>query len=116
MGACPPNQTVIANSGECTIAAVMWTPPTATNTCNGEPTLSSNYNPGDDFPVGSTVVNYQAMNNDGNVAMCSFTVTVNGDDNESPVVTCPDDIEITLPLGETEIACLLYTSPSPRDS
>jgi gliding motility-associated-like protein len=94
MGACPPNQTVTVASEECT-ASVTWTPPIATNTCNGEPTLSSNYNPLDDFSVGSTVVTYEAVNDNGNTAMCSFTVTVTVTETGDGMTTfsgCPMDI------------------------
>ena len=41
-------------------------------------TLTSDYNPGDWFAIGTTVVTYNATDASGNTAMCSFNVTVLG--------------------------------------
>ena len=113
MSACPPSQTVAAASGECT-PVVTWTPPTATNTCNGEPTLSSNYNPEDEFPVGSTVVTYDALNDNGNTASCSFTVTVTAT-GTTTFSDCPMDISVT----STAVECganATWTPPTVTNS
>jgi len=55
-------------------AYVSWTPPNPTDNCAY--TLSSNHNPGDFFPVGSTQVVYTATDGCGNSANCSFNVIV----------------------------------------
>ncbi len=70
---------------------VSWTPPTATDNC-GTPSVVSSHDPGDSFPVGMTVVTYTATDNCGNTAVCTFKVTVNGDDFQ---IHCPDDINTT---------------------
>ncbi|HGY92166.1 MAG TPA: HYR domain-containing protein, partial [Planctomycetes bacterium] len=87
--ACPANITgVVTDPGIC-MATVSWTPPTATDNCPGV-SLTSNFNPGDLFPVGTTTVTYTATDGSGNTASCSFTVMVS--DGENPVITCPADI------------------------
>lgn len=88
LGACPSNQNIFTEEGMCS-ANTIWTPPTAANECNGEPTLTSNYNPTFDFPVGSTVVTYTAENADGQTASCSFTIMVS--DTLAPQIICPDN-------------------------
>ncbi len=111
-GACPPDQTGDAGA-ECSATAT-WTPPTAMNTCNGEPTLSSNYNPGDDFPLGSTVVVYTAENADGQTASCSFTVTITGT-GEVILSDCPADITVTAVPG-ADSATASWTPPTATNS
>lgn len=44
------------------------------------------------FPVGSTTVTWTAEDEVGNTASCSFDVTV--EDNENPVITCPDPVTV----------------------
>ncbi|MFA9372429.1 MAG: ice-binding family protein [Labilibaculum antarcticum] len=67
---CPTDITV----GACN-NTVDWTAPTVTDNCSF--TLSSNYNSGDDFPVGTTTtVIYTATDKADNTATCSFDVIV----------------------------------------
>jgi gliding motility-associated-like protein len=67
-----------------------WTPPTATDNCTGPVTVTSNYYPGNLFPVGSTTVIYTFTDASGNVSTCSFNVTII--DNTPPVITCPANV------------------------
>ena len=60
---------------------VTWTSPTASDN-SGSVTLTSNYDPGDTFPIGETVVRYNATDPDSNAAMSSFTVTIRGNGNQ----------------------------------
>lgn len=55
--------------------AVTWTDPSVTFNCD-DGVLSSNYNSGDEFQVGTTVVEYTARDASGNQAVCSFNVVV----------------------------------------
>ena len=55
-----------------------WTPPTASDNSGETVTLTSDYSPGDTFPIGTTVVTYTAMDAYGNVATSSFNVVVTG--------------------------------------
>jgi hypothetical protein len=84
---CPANITVSNDPGNC--SAVVAYSVTASDNCPGV-TLSVVPPSGSVFPVGSTTVNCTATDASGNMASCSFTVTVN--DTEAPVVTCPANI------------------------
>ena len=106
--------------------------------------MSATIGTGDDdasgifYNIGETTVIYTVTDNDGNMLNCSFLVNVN--DTIMPVLTdCPADISINvlpnscantatwtaptatdncpnLNMTSTHNPCLLYTSPSPRDS
>ncbi|WP_163325912.1 PKD-like domain-containing protein, partial [Draconibacterium mangrovi] len=87
----PGHITVRNLSGEC-YANVSWTEPSAADNCVPQDQLiyTSNYNSGQQFPVGSTLVEYRIS--DGvNTAVHSFTVTVT--DAEAPQLIAPPDSE-----------------------
>ncbi|MBL7923735.1 MAG: HYR domain-containing protein [Bacteroidia bacterium] len=54
---------------------VAWIAPVASDNC--AVVITSNKNPGDFFPIGTTVVTYTATDGCGNVRTCSFNVIVN---------------------------------------
>ncbi len=87
---CPADITVDTDAGQCT-ATVNWTPPVATDDCTIS-ILTSTHQPGSVFPLGTTTVTYLALDESGNLAQCSFDVTV--EDNEAPSVTCPGDLTV----------------------
>jgi gliding motility-associated-like protein len=72
---CPPNQTLMSN-GNCG-AVPNWTFPTATDNC-GIPDVTSLYQPGDTFIVGTTNVVILATDNSNNQDTCAFTIVVMG--------------------------------------
>ena len=79
----PANITQSNDPGQCG-AAVTWTPATVSDNCPGS-TISSDHQPGDVFPLGTTTVTYTATDAAGNPAVAtSFTITVT--DNEVPVI------------------------------
>jgi hypothetical protein len=88
--ACPMNQSVNADTNQCT-AAVAFTAtatgtPAPTVTCKiGTTTITSPYN----FPVGASNVVCTASNGKTPDAACSFMVTVI--DNQNPTITAPAD-------------------------
>jgi hypothetical protein len=59
-----------------TTAVATWTAPTATDNCT-TPSVSSNYQSGRAFPIGTTYVVYTAIDAANNRAECRFAVTVN---------------------------------------
>ncbi|MCG9972001.1 HYR domain-containing protein, partial [Christiangramia crocea] len=61
--------------------------------------LTEGLESGSVFPIGPTTVTYTATDNSGNTTSSSFTVTVI--DNEAPVITCPQDINVTVEIGVT---------------
>ena len=88
-----PADIMVSLSGATCDEVVNWVVPTATDNCTVD-SFTSTHNPGDAFPGGLTVVTYTATDLDGNVATCTFNVTVN--DNIAPVITgCPADILIS---------------------
>ena len=58
-------------------AVVTWTEPTVTDNA-GDFNLTSDYQPGDQFLIGDTLVTYTATDPSGNRAMLSFHVNVTG--------------------------------------
>lgn len=102
---CPNNIIVNAETGLCS-AVVSWTAPTASDNCTVQ-SFTSSHNPGTSFASGSTTVTYTAIDTNGNTATCSFTVTVN--DNQNPVINnCPANTTVStlndLPVAETTAA------------
>ena len=76
---CPANQTRSNDPGQC--GAIVSYPP-ATSSCG---TVVCSPASGSFFPVGTTTVTCTATDGSGNMASCSFTVTVN--DTEAPQIT-----------------------------
>jgi len=64
-----------ANISAAAPGPVTWIPPTASDAC-GIASITSSHKPSDIFAAGTTTVAYTAMDNHGNIATCSFTVTV----------------------------------------
>ncbi|MGH8004176.1 MAG: HYR domain-containing protein, partial [Limisphaerales bacterium] len=101
---CSPNIVTGTDPGRCD-AAVTYTV-TASNGCPGV-TLICNPPSGSIFPKGTTTVNCTATDVAGNTASCSFTVTVN--DDENPTVACPANITTNTAPGRCD-ATVSYTA------
>ncbi|MBK7761809.1 MAG: HYR domain-containing protein [Bacteroidetes bacterium] len=86
-GGCPSNIAAYTLQGACD-RNVSWSIPTPSDNC-AIATLTSNYNPGDLFPVGTTTVVYTATDIHGNSSTCSFDVTVI---DTNLFATCPQNI------------------------
>ena len=69
---CPAN---ISLTTDANCLAATWTSPTATDNCTLA-SLSSNYNSGFCFPIGTTAVTYTATDAKLNKTTCTFNVTV----------------------------------------
>lgn len=92
----PANISVTNDATVCG-ANVNWTAPVATDNCPGV-TLTSTHQPGQQFPVGTTVVTYTAVDAYGNSSTASFNVTVT--DNERPVINnLPSNISVNNDAG-----------------
>ncbi|SHJ21314.1 HYR domain-containing protein [Tangfeifania diversioriginum] len=90
----PGDITVQAAPGECS-ATVFWIEPTASDNCTPNRLIikENNYEPGDEFPVGTTRVEYIASDAMGNESQqATFTITV--EDTEPPVLSMPADTTI----------------------
>jgi hypothetical protein len=84
---CPVNITANATSAEGAI--VNYTLPAATDNCSVTVALSAGFASGAMFPIGATTVTYTATDAGGQIATCTFTVTVTG---LAPVIHCPSNI------------------------
>ncbi len=106
--ATPPTLTACPADIISNVPIVFWTPPIAADNCPGV-VLTSNYNPGDTFPLGTTVVTYTATDASGNSVSCSFNVTYilvgNGPIND-PCVNAISMIFSDYDLGISTISCV----------
>jgi PKD repeat protein len=84
---CPMDTVIVPDSSDCS-PQVFWTEPTTTDNCTA--TLTSNFIPGDNFPVGTTTVTYTSTDQSNNSVSCSFDITI----QPSPVA-----VSITSPEG-----------------
>lgn len=105
----PTDITVNTDLGVCG-ALVDWSGPLATDNCNVAGT-SSTHQPGDLFPVGTTVVSYLANDDAGNSARASFSVTVA--DMEAPSLTPSGPVTASADSGTCTAT---VTVPAPMTS
>jgi hypothetical protein len=87
---CTANINLVNATGQCGSNAT-WTAPAFTDNCGINAVISS-HQPGDFFPIGTTLVTYTATDYQGNSSSCSFNVTVT--DSEAPTITCPQAITL----------------------
>ena len=59
-----------------TSMVVTWSEPTVTDNSGVIPAITRSHMPGESFPLGTTVVLYSYTDMTGNVATCSFTITI----------------------------------------
>jgi HYR domain/CARDB/Secretion system C-terminal sorting domain/Domain of unknown function DUF11 len=92
---CPANINIALGTSLGTVGTIpaTWAQPIATDSC-GAATLTSNFQSGDLFEVGSTTVNYLATDAAGNTAACSFQVNV-----APAVLPCSPDITVPMISG-----------------
>ena len=98
---CPEDLVIPNDPGLCG-AVLTFTDPVVTENC-GTVTIIQTDGPssGSEFPVGVTILGFQATDSNGNVSNCSYTVTVN--DTEFPEIVCPDDITQLDPIVTYEL-------------
>ncbi|TDI69472.1 MAG: HYR domain-containing protein [Bacteroidetes bacterium] len=110
---CPADIVVSATNSSCDVT-VNWSPPVVTDNC-AVTSFNSNHQSGDIFPIGITTVTYTAIDEGGNIANCSFDITV--EDQEAPAINnCPADLSIaSFDPGES-LATVNWTEPLPTDN
>ncbi|XP_072024945.1 uncharacterized protein [Amphiura filiformis] len=111
----PADITQLTDVGLAT-ASVTWTSPVITD--NFGPTVltvTSTHQPGDNFPIGDTIVDYTASDCNGNIAPFAFTITVN--DNVDPVfdVIPPSELQQDTDIGSAT-AVVSWTEPMVSDN
>ncbi len=72
-------------------AAVNFTIPTATDNCSSNITITSSHLSGSTFPIGETVVTFTAVDEVGNEATSTLTITVKG---KAPSIVVPSTITV----------------------
>ena len=109
---CPANITRTAAIG-ASGKVVNYTIPTATTNCPGgaQVTKVSGPNSGATFPIGTTTVTYKATNGCGQQKTCSFTVTVNANNNANLTLDCPAQVNRLAAPGENT-ALVNYVTPT----
>lgn len=90
---CPGDLVVNSDPGKCG-AIVTYAAPVFTDNCGVIALESNGFSSGDLFPVGATIVAYQAVDAADNRDECSFTVTVT--DNEPPTLICKPSYTVQL--------------------
>ncbi len=97
---CPMDVMANTDPGVCT-AQVTFSNAVAIDPEGGTVTVTQTMGPlsGSDFPLGDTIIEFTATNDDApnETATCQFTITVI--DNQPPVVTCPADITVDNDMG-----------------
>ncbi|SDE79765.1 Por secretion system C-terminal sorting domain-containing protein [Pricia antarctica] len=111
--ACLSNIQVNNDIGECG-AVVTYEEPVGTDNLPGATTEQTSGLPnGGIFPIGITTQTYRVTDAEGNIASCSFTITVI--DAENPVITCPTNVSVTIASGLTS-SVVTFENPSISDN
>ena len=98
---CPGDVTAVTEDGDCG-AIVNFQPAEAIDNCGTAIVYQTGgLGSGSVFPVGDTLIEYTAQDECGNLATCTFTVTVIDDD--APVAICQDIIVILDDTGNATI-------------
>jgi hypothetical protein len=110
---CPADITVNNDPGQCG-AVVIFSAPAGTDDCPDAATAkTAGLDSGSLFPIGTTTEMYTVTDAAGNIASCSFTVTVV--DNEPLTITCPANITVNNDPGNGG-AVVSYTAPVGTDN
>ncbi|MCF4100942.1 HYR domain-containing protein [Gillisia sp. M10.2A] len=110
---CPANITQNIDGDKCS-AIVTFADATATdNSGSVTVTQTAGLTSGSEFPVGTSTVTFQAEDEAGLKAECSFTVTII--DNEVPLIICPSNISETVDFGEPG-KVVTFAAPSVSDN
>ena len=83
---CPADTSLGTDAGIC--GAVVTYSVGSTDNCSATLSQTAGLGSGSTFPSGVTTESYSATDIDGNIASCSFTITVT--DTEGPVAVCQD--------------------------
>ncbi len=110
---CSLDQNVFSDPGSCG-AVISWAGPSADDNCGYVLSQTSGTANGDLFPIGTTIVTYEVVDDSGNAANCSFDVIVS--DNAAPtIVDCPSDIAANTDAGSCD-AVVSWSAPITTDN
>jgi large repetitive protein len=123
---CPANITQSVAAGSCT-ASVVTSAPTTSDNCSvvtlrwtlsgatvaASPLTGINNLGTYVFNIGTTTVNYTALDGAGNASTCSFNVVIT--DNISPSISCPSNASANVAAGSCS-ASVVTTNPTYSDN
>ncbi len=84
------NNDIVAEAENSSGAVVTYPTPTVSDNCDPSPVVVCAPSSGSLFPLGDTIVSCTATDMSGNIASCSFTVSVV--DTTAPDIECPADL------------------------
>ncbi|QTN38259.1 HYR domain-containing protein [Cryomorphaceae bacterium] len=112
---CPNDITANVDAGQCAATVtfndpVVLTPGTTTTT-----RIDNNTNlvSGSQFPLGTTLIQWQIARPNGSSSFCSMSITVA--DNENPIISCPQNISVSNDAGQCG-AIVNYAVPTATDN
>ncbi|MBN2166455.1 MAG: HYR domain-containing protein [Marinilabiliaceae bacterium] len=108
-----PADIITVNDSGQNYATVSWTTPTASDDVGVE-SFTSNYAPGNQFPIGTTTVTYTAADAYGRSTTSNFTVTVT-DDEKPDINGLPDNIIVNNDEGQS-YATVSWAMPTAIDN
>ena len=121
---CPTETlTFAATSGECQATITLPEPQISENCTASDLTFTYSINNGPrilvnpissitrTLDVGNYIVDYYVTDCAGNEALCSFPINV--DDMMAPMISCPDDIDISLDVNQNCVGGVEVTLPLP---
>ncbi len=94
---CPANVVVSNDPGQCA-AMVTYSVSFNDNCAGANLAQTAGLASGSSFPSGTTSNTFVVTDGSGNIATCSFNVTVN--DNEVPTITCPANVVVSNDPGQ----------------
>ncbi|TVR79638.1 MAG: HYR domain-containing protein [Saprospirales bacterium] len=96
---CPADIVLEADAGLCEASGIDPGLAFASYTCGAVVEISNDAP--EVFPVGTTVVNHTATAENGQIAQCTQNVQII--DTQAPEISCPDDVVVLAPAGESEV-------------
>ncbi|MEM6319294.1 MAG: HYR domain-containing protein [Bacteroidota bacterium] len=112
---CPSDQNLTIPVNE-TVLSVNWNDPTASGNCPGNVSINQTSGPNKFSGLGAGIYTFtfQATDNCGNSANCSFTITIedsNTGGNGDLSINCPPNQTVTIPVNENS-AVVTWNDPT----
>lgn len=90
---------------------------TASDSCSAVSISRTGIPPNFTFPTGTTVITYTATDASGNSTTATQTVTVHESPAIAPVISCPADVTVFLPVNSTATSMAVsYPAPTATDN
>jgi gliding motility-associated-like protein len=110
---CPSDIQVPANGATCS-QVVAFSAPTVSDNCDSKPTVTGSITSGATFPIGTVIALFEAKDDSGNSATCTFRITV-ADTTAPKLINCPPDFTVTTPAGACDTK-VIWDDPNVVDA